>query len=80
MQNKPSFILIYFVDVLYGSIDCWSSITWISLVYGVCYNCSCSYVFVMVYVWPLSPSSYEVAIITIVITNGVVRKTSTTIA
>jgi hypothetical protein len=34
----------------------------------------------MVYVWPLSPSSYVVATIAIAITNGVVKETSTIVA
>jgi len=34
----------------------------------------------MVYEWPLSPSSCEVVVVVIVVTNWVVRKTSTTVA
>jgi hypothetical protein len=34
----------------------------------------------MVYEWPLSPSSCEVAIVVVVETNWVVREASTTIA
>jgi hypothetical protein len=34
----------------------------------------------MVYVWPLSPSSCEVATVAIVITNEVIKKTSIVVA
>jgi hypothetical protein len=34
---------------------------------------------VMVYVWPLSPSSCEVTIVAVAAIKGVVRETSTTI-
>jgi hypothetical protein len=34
----------------------------------------------MVYVWPLSPSSCEVAIVAVAVTNRVVRKTSIIVA
>lgn len=81
LHNKLSFIhvystIVYFVAIPYDSINYCFFITWIFSVCRICYSCYCCYIFVMVYVWPLSPSSCEVATIAITITKWVVRDIS----
>ncbi len=68
------------IVVTLGSTNYCSSITLTSYICSVCYKCTYYCAFVMVCVWPLSPSSCEVSVVAIVVTNWVVRDTSIVIA
>ncbi len=79
LQNKLSYIPIY--SGMFYSCNPWfykllSSITLMSYICSVCYKCTYYCAFIMVCVWPLSPSSYEVSDVAIAITNWVVGDTS----
>jgi hypothetical protein len=81
LHNKLPIIPIYSVVVhfevaTYSSMDCYSSITLISLVWKICYDCTYYYASIMVCVWPLSPSSCEVGVV-VVVTDWVDGNTST---
>jgi len=76
--NYPIFLSLVACSIVgtLGSINYCSSITLMSYIGSVCYKCTYYCAFLMVCIWPLSPSSCGVNVVAIVVTNWVVGNTS----
>ncbi len=85
LHNRLSHIFIYFYNcpmcnITFSPTSYCSSITLMFTIYNV--RCRCTYccAFVMDCVWPLSPSSCEVGVVAIVVTNWVDGDTPVVVA